>query len=751
MQKIPGVRIKRNLALEFTLICVIVCTIFLLSMCSTETHREPEQNDPFPIELEIIEPEIIEPEKGWVTLAGTNEGLFAIDAAGVVTALWSGGSVKKILPPQYDNDWVILSNEGIFFSNDLLNWEQRNQGLPIKTIKVIDDGEKDFLYIVQDLKDVKINLSDPQIMVTTTRERTYLTRDGGMSWTALISMPYRNNGFKAVASAFMPEPDGSDVLTVFVSNSLYGVFYIQPDIPNARWTELSGGLERLETTIYPDEISDIAVVLSQEHSAAPEIFVSQTFRRRIYKLDWEQKRFNLIWSDDSIFGTVDSLSPAETGFYFLQEGNAAFINFADHAKQDRNDIADSIRSIQMNTRLNSMNSVVMRENHESRVSDSITLHELWLLDTPEPGQPIQPSSSIAANKEGIFIPIENLLDNASFALSMREMERAGLNMIVIDMKDESGRLRFTPNNPDIAAMGTVFRPLDIDQFLPDMKERGIFTVARIVVFKDRELFQKENGRFAVWDARNSRPWIGYADQRRSSSDITEAERTSGRQFFPAADEGFEIVRSFYNEHWLDPYSEEVWEYIALICEELQERGIDEIQFDYIRFPTDGDNLGNVSYRWQDEGMDMESAILSFLRHVRPRIDIPISIDIYGANGWYRTGARTGQEVEILVPWVDIICPMYYPSHFEQGFLAHNPPELRPWRIYYHGTLRTDRIARGQAIIRSWAQAFYLNVSYDRQYYNRDYVRRQIEGVRQAGSGGYTYWNHGGRYTDIPDR
>ena len=148
-------------------------------------------------------------------------------------------------------------------------------------------------------------------------------------------------------------------------------------------------------------------------------------------------------------------------------------------------------------------------------------------------------------------------------------------------------------------------------------------------------------------------------------------------------------------------------------------------------------------------MDMESAILSFLRHVRPRVKAPISIDIYGANGWYRTGARTGQEVELLAPWVDVICPMYYPSHFEQYFLAQHPPELRPWRIYYHGTLRTARIARGQAIIRPYAQAFFLNVSYDRKYYNPEYVLRQVEGVRAAGSGGLTYWNNVGRYDDLP--
>jgi hypothetical protein len=93
--------------------------------------------------------------------------------------------------------------------------------------------------------------------------------------------------------------------------------------------------------------------------------------------------------------------------------------------------------------------------------------------------------------------------------------------------------------------------------------------------------------------------------------------------------------------------------------------------------------------------------------------------------------------------------MYYPSHFEQDFLAQAPAENRPYRIYYQGTLRTARIAKNRIIVRPWVQAFNLNVSYDRKYYNTDYVRREVEGVRDAGGPGLTYWNNSGRYADIP--
>jgi len=195
-----------------------------------------------------------------------------------------------------------------------------------------------------------------------------------------------------------------------------------------------------------------------------------------------------------------------------------------------------------------------------------------------------------------------------------------------------------------------------------------------------------------------------------------------------------------------------WEYNIAIAKELIDRGFDEIQFDYIRFPTDGYNLTDTSYRWQDEGMDMESALISFLSYARQNIQAPIGIDIYGVNGWYRSGTRTGQDVELMAPYVDVISPMFYPSHFEQYFLAYTPITERPYRVYFYGTYRNAVIARNRVLIRPWLQAFYYNpASYDREFYNDDYVQRQVFGVRDATDTGYMYWNNSGRYSDLrPD-
>jgi hypothetical protein len=739
----------------------------LYSLGKSEQEKEGAAN-----KNQVVEPERQEPPRqevrSPVTLAGTSNGLYSIEPAGLSSL--RSGEVKKILHVKPnasggnpDGYWAILGGDGILVSTDLKRWEQRGQGLPIKTIKVFQDGNKSFLRVPQEIKDLEINPVDPRIMVCATKDNVYLSRDQGVSWRNLGSPPYRTNGIKAVASAFMPGGAASaGMLTVFLSHSTYGVYYIQPDRQSQQWIELNQGIEPLETTGNTDEVSDIVVIPPQSGEEMPEIYISQTFRRRIYRLDWNRKKFDLVWSDKSVFGTVDSLFAADNGLYFLYEGTVASIGFPDYAFQKRDDILEAIRKVQAQSR---MNSAVIRNDKDSGF---ITLSELWLLDEVEPAAPtgnplvskVRASSrtlpkavalpQAALNKEGLYLPVNHAMDSGSLKPYLDVIEKGGLNMIVIDMKDDYGRLRFSTNNPAITAKGRVFRPVDIEAFLQNMKARGIYSIARVVVFKDPEVAKKENGRFAVWDAKNSRQWLGYRDERRRKSDISSEDRRNElMKFFPTDNPDYEIVRTFYDEQWVDPYSEEVWEYNTAVAAELHERGFDEIQFDYIRFPTDGVNIGDARYRWQDQGMDMESAILSFLRHVRRRVKAPISIDIYGANGWYRTGARTGQEVELLAPWVDIISPMYYPSHFEQYFLAQEPAELRPWRIYFQGTLRTARIGRGQIIVRPWVQAFSLNVSYDRRYYNANYVRYQREGVRAAGDGGLMYWNNSGRYEDIP--
>jgi hypothetical protein len=679
----------------------------------------------------------------WPLLAGTEGGLYGMNLQGNSTPFWQGGAVRKVL--WSGTYWALLSDRGILVSTDLRSWESRNQGLPVKTIKEYREGKTALIRQVQEIKDLETDPANPDVMVCATKDGVYLSRDAGRNWEALglPSFKTKTDGVKAVAAASLPE------LTVFCSHGIYGIYYYTPGKKDGGWTELNAGLELLPGTENPDEVSDIAVAAPPGNGgAAPEIYVSQSFRPRVYRLDWPGKRFLPLWRDGAEFGAVDSLDGGRETLRFIHEGEIVELERTASASpppppRKRQDLLEIIRGIPAKLGRRPA-CILFWENINDPRSGFIGLSELWLLE-----QNRRPRAAQAENRDGLYLPVNHALDPGSLAPYLRVMEERRLNMVVIDMKDDYGRLRFSPRDPALGEKGRVFRPVDIDAFLRTMKERGIYAAARIVVFKDPELAKKEGGRLAVWDSRTDKPWRGYHDLRQARGTGAPADSAYETAVLPSNDPDTEILRTWYDETWVDPYSEEVWDYTAAVARELQDRGFDEIQFDYIRFPTDGVNLADARYRWRESGMDMDGAIISFLRHVRSRLRVPLSVDIYGANGWYRTGARTGQEVELLAPYVDVICPMYYPSHFAQDFLAQAPPELRPYRIYYQGTRRTTLIARNQVIVRPYVQAFYRNVSYDRKYYNTDYVRLETQGVHDAGYGGLTYWNNSGRYDDIP--
>ena len=165
-------------------------------------------------------------------------------------------------------------------------------------------------------------------------------------------------------------------------------------------------------------------------------------------------------------------------------------------------------------------------------------------------------------------------------------------------------------------------------------------------------------------------------------------------------------RYLQREYWVDPYNPFVWSYNVAVAEELQRRGVDEIQFDYIRFPSDG-NLSTIRYRHRREGMDMIDALESFLAMARQSIHIPISTDLYGYSTWHRMGNWIGQSTEMLADYVDVISPMYYPSHFPRDFMKNEPYLQRARRIYQEGTLRARAVVDGRSLIRPYVQAFLI--------------------------------------------
>ncbi len=667
-------------------------------------------------------------------LVGSDSGLYKITKTNNAVPLWTEARVdqltKVVLPDEkgvLTSGWMMRTSKGLFYTNDFKTFTEKDNGLSFLTIKKYDGKNTSFEKQIQSLKDFAVNPSDNLQMVTATKDAVYYTKDGGANWKSLGSAS-ETTGMKAVAIATI-----NNETVVFMAHPITGFYYICPDSRNV-WIK-SSGFELMQSLKDTDEIADILPVVTKNEDGTEkvDIYVSQTYLPRIYKYNWETKSPKMIYKGTDPVNVIDGLSLIDNVlFYTTLEG---FDGLDLTTLKSPGSPAKKDEWEKMFSKIPGMVNTAYVPKAYSGFSEGITLNELWLL---YPGTINTPYAETANNKKSIYASAYQCRTQEGINKYINLCKTRNMNSIVIDMKDDSGFLRYKTNDPALKEVDSKLRAslgygtvssyaVDLDHFIEEFKKENIYLVARIVAFKDKCLSKYDGGKYAVWDGANNKPWQGV--------------KRDGTK---------------YDEYWCDPYSEKLWEYDVTVAKELVARGFDEIQFDYIRFPTDGINLGSARYRWKNEGMDKESALISFLSYARENIDAPIGIDIYGANGWYRSGARTGQDSEMLSEYVDVIGPMFYPSHFEQSFLNYEPYADRTYRIYYYGTFRNTVLVRNRAIIRPWVQCFYLGVSYDKAYYDatdklgrNSYITKQLFGVRDSVNRGYMCWNNSGNYGLTP--
>jgi hypothetical protein len=299
----------------------------------------------------------------------------------------------------------------------------------------------------------------------------------------------------------------------------------------------------------------------------------------------------------------------------------------------------------------------------------------------------------------------------NFLSAIPKFRELGINTIVFDAKDVTGEVNYYSNVPDVQKYNThEKRTIDnIDKLIRILKQQGIYIIARIAVFRDHLLCAK-NANFAIKSKRTGRTW--------SSS----------------------------KEIWCDPTNKYVQDYNIRLAVELAEKGIDEIQFDYIRFPTKGDLL-DAGFVFHYGKMSNESAITLFLQKAYNEIsgkNARLSIDIFGVVAWGKQIdiEKTGQRIGALSKYCDVISPMLYPSHFDNDFDGFSNPGDEPYHFILEGSKKTKLLA-GDKPVRPWLQAFGWRVTPSK--YNEDYIINQIAGCRDAGASGYLFWNASNSY------
>ena len=376
----------------------------------------------------------------------------------------------------------------------------------------------------------------------------------------------------------------------------------------------------------------------------------------------------------------------------------------------------------------------------------------------EPERPVAPPARVvlsesvvprrplahAAQRHGIYLSAWSAA--ARLPEFLEFLQQHGLNSFVVDLKDDSGYLTYDSELALAHEMGAVHGPIRLDELVAEAHAAGIYVIGRMVVFKDRFLYRWQDHRLAVWDREQNAPWRHLVRVAPAPASTAQDEGTAAaaagtpKETAPAPEPATE-----QREFWVDPYAAAVWDYNVAVAAEIAGRGVDEIQFDYIRFPSDGP-VERAGYRHRRPGMTKIDAIESFLALAREQVQVPISTDLFGFNSWYRSGNWIGQNIEILSEYVDVVSPMFYPSHFPNDFLSDRSYLERAHDIYEKGVRRARHLVQGRSYIRPYVQAFLIGgeLRMEEEEYGR-YLRLQLEGNRTAGGTGFTLWNASNRY------
>jgi hypothetical protein len=305
-----------------------------------------------------------------------------------------------------------------------------------------------------------------------------------------------------------------------------------------------------------------------------------------------------------------------------------------------------------------------------------------------------------------------------------------VNSIVIDVKDYSGHISFETNDPDLKEAQEI-RIKDLPELIRILHEAGIYTIARVTVFQD-PLFAQKHPQLAV-------------------------QTHAGT-----------IWRDRNNLAYIDPSAKPFWDYILKISKACERAGFDEINVDYVRFPTDGNMkdmvfpvTGALVYGKTTSSNAVTSrnpiamhklpkaralkAFFAYFHQQTRTLGIPISADLFGMVLTSTDDLNIGQVLEVASPYFDAICPMIYPSHYPPGFKNFSNPAQHPYEIVNFvlksGMARLKHAGQDPNKLRPWLQDFNLGAVYDSAK-----VRAQHQATYDAGLKGWLMWDPRNKYT-----
>ena len=284
-----------------------------------------------------------------------------------------------------------------------------------------------------------------------------------------------------------------------------------------------------------------------------------------------------------------------------------------------------------------------------------------------------------------------------------------INAVVVPLKETDGQV-YVAGVPKAQAYGTTLIAIpDPVALVADIHGRGLRAIARIVVFKDN-LLARKHPELAVKHAGGGL-W-------RNNNGIT----------------------------WVDPYRREIWDYNLELALAAVRLGFDEIQFDYVRFPSDGDT---TTCRYSREDHTEKSAvanILDFLRFARKRLEptkVAMSIAVFGMTTTARDDMGIGQDLLVMTGLSDFVSPMMYPSHYAHGEYGLRNPNREPYKVIFRGLRDAKRRLGAEA----WKLRPYLqDFSLFHVHYGPSELQAELMAAQKQGIESFILWNPANHYT-----
>lgn len=311
---------------------------------------------------------------------------------------------------------------------------------------------------------------------------------------------------------------------------------------------------------------------------------------------------------------------------------------------------------------------------------------------------------------------------------IRLVDETELNAMVIDVKNDEGNVTFKLTNEEILQDIPVLDQIvqmqagvryirDIQALMQEVKDHDIYTIARIVCFKDPHLAAAQ-------------PELAL--RKPDGKPVTDANGLA----------------------WVNPYKQEVWEYLTELAEMAADLGFDEIQYDYVRFPV-GSDADAADYGVDMEAYPKRQAIQDFLSYAGDRLHekgCVVTADVFGTIIGSETDVQTvGQDYTALGQTVDAISPMVYPSHYANGVFGLEVPDAHPYETVSAAMQGSAEELQSipeaeRAVVRPWLQAFTATWVPGHISYNGIQIREQIQAVYDAGYEEWILWNATNRYS-----